>query len=137
MFALWRLWRHVGGWRALLAQGMLAWRLFRDGRVPLKAKLIPFLGLIYFISPINLSFQWIPILGQFDDLFVATLVLGAFMKACPDDIIAWHARKLEREMTGQRRFESLGRFAQYVRPSFSKWTGSAEHKNQKKWPWAA
>ncbi|HXI15284.1 MAG TPA: YkvA family protein [Chloroflexota bacterium] len=124
MFALWTLWRRIGGWRALMAQGLLAWRLMKDGRVPGTAKLILPAAVLYFISPINLSFQWIPLIGQIDDIAIAAVALNAFLKACPQHIVAEHAFRLEEELAASGRFDRLGRFGRHARPSFEKWTGN-------------
>jgi uncharacterized membrane protein YkvA (DUF1232 family) len=134
MFVLWRLWRRIGGWRALFAQALLAWRLLRDPRVSRKVKFIPLLAIIYFLSPINLAFAWIPFFGQIDDFAIAILTLGAFVKACPDDLVNWHASRLEREMTKDGRFKSFGRFARFVQPSFTKWTGDDTAGKQRRRP---
>jgi uncharacterized membrane protein YkvA (DUF1232 family) len=122
MFALWRLWRRVGGWRALMAQGLLAWRLFRDARVPMTAKLILPAALLYWFTPINLAFQWIPIVGQIDDIGIALLALGAFLRACPQHLVAEHAFRLEDEIERKQRFERMGRAGRFIRPRFDRWT---------------
>ena len=129
MFALWRLWRRVGGWRALLAQALLAWRLAKDPRVPSRVKLILPAPLLYFFTPINLAFEWIPFIGQVDDLGVVMLALGAFLKACPQHLVAEHAARLENEMKDEQRFERIGRFGRlgrHVRPSFKQWSDGIE-----------
>ena len=129
MFALWRLWRRIGGWRALLAQLLLAWRLARDPRVPARAKLILPAPLIYFFTPVNLLFEWIPFIGQVDDLGVVMLTIGAFLKLCPRWLVAEHAARLENEMKDERTFERIGRFGRvgrYVRPSFKQWSDGIE-----------
>jgi uncharacterized membrane protein YkvA (DUF1232 family) len=122
MFAMWRLWRRIGGWRALLAQGLLAWRLVKDPRVPPMPKLILPATLLYYFSPINLLFEWIPFFGQIDDIGIAMLAIGAFLKACPQHLVAEHAFRLEDEMAQNGRIERLGRFSRFARPSFDKWT---------------
>jgi uncharacterized membrane protein YkvA (DUF1232 family) len=123
MFAIWRLWRRVGGWRALLAQALLAVRLFTDARVPITAKVIIPGALLYYITPINLAFEWIPFIGQIDDIGVALLALGAFLKACPQHLVMEHALRLEDEMERDERLKRLGRTGRYARPSFERWTG--------------
>jgi len=122
MFAIWRLWRRVGGWRAVLAQVLLGWRLVKDPRVPVLPKLILPATLIYYFSPLNLLFEWIPFVGQIDDVGVALLALGAFLKACPQHLVAEHASVLEEQMLRERRFERMGRFGHHARPSFKRWT---------------
>jgi uncharacterized membrane protein YkvA (DUF1232 family) len=123
MFALWRLWRRVGGWRALLAQGLLGVRLFTDPRVPFTAKLIIPAAALYYITPINLAFEWIPFIGQIDDVGVALLALGAFLKACPQSLVMEHALRLEDEMERSERLKRMGRSGRFARPSFERWTG--------------
>jgi uncharacterized membrane protein YkvA (DUF1232 family) len=121
MFAIWRLWRRVGGWRAIVAQVLLAWRLVRDHRVPLLPKLILPATLIYYFSPLNLLFEWIPFVGQIDDVGVALIALGAFLKACPKSLVAEHASRLEEEMLRDERFERMGHVGRYARPTFRQW----------------
>jgi uncharacterized membrane protein YkvA (DUF1232 family) len=121
MFAVWRLWRRVGGWRAVLAQALLAWRLAKDGRVPLLPKLILPATLLYYFSPLNLLFEWIPFVGQVDDIGIALLALGAFLKACPKHLVSEHASRLEDEMVRDARFERMGHVGRYARPSFKEW----------------
>lgn len=133
MFALLRLWQRVGGWRALVAQLLLTWRLFWDGRVPWTAKAIPALALIYFVSPINLSFEWIPIIGQIDDLTIVLLGLGLFFRLCPDELVREHAAFLEREMTTNPRygvFNRMGGMGRFLRPSFRQWTSDQDDKRR-------
>ena len=62
-------------WRGL----KLAWRLFRDRRVPLYLKALPVLALLYAISPWDLVPDILPAVGQIDDLIVAALLLLAFV----------------------------------------------------------
>ena len=129
MFAIWRMWRRVGGWRALVAQVLLAWRLVKDPRVPTRVKLILPAPLLYFFTPLNLAFEWIPFFGQVDDIGVVMLAVGAFLKACPKFLVAEHAARLENEMQDERRFERIGRFGKmgrYVRPSFKQWSDAIE-----------
>ena len=130
MFALWRLWRRIGGGRALLAQVLLAWRLAKDPRVPGHIKLILPAPLLYFFTPLNLAFEWIPFFGQVDDIGVVMLAIGAFLKACPKYLVAEHAARLENEMMDERRFERMGRIGRmgrYVRPSFRQWSDGIEN----------
>jgi uncharacterized membrane protein YkvA (DUF1232 family) len=126
MFTIWRFWRRFGGWRGTLAQGMLAWRLFKDARVPVLPKLIFPLVLVYFFSPINLLFEWIPLLGQVDDVGVALLAIGAFLKACPPHLVQEQAARLEAELAASEHLKRFGAAGRIVRPSFERWTGPAD-----------
>ncbi|MGH2355118.1 MAG: YkvA family protein [Chloroflexota bacterium] len=126
MWAIWRLWylwRRIGGWRGILADGLLAWSLFRDRRVPIFPKLIFPLVLLYFVSPLNLPFQWIPILGQVDDVGISMLALAAFLRACPSDLVAEHATRLRQDLLRTDRFGALGRLARpALDRAFERWT---------------
>ena len=129
MFAVWRLWRRLGGWRALVAQLLLTYRLAKDPRVPARLKLLLPAPLLYFFTPVNLLFEWIPFIGQVDDVGVVMLAVGAFLKACPRWLVAEHAARLENEMQDEGTFERVGRFGRmgrYVRPSFKQWSDGIE-----------
>ena len=72
----------------LVKQGRLVWRLLHDGRVPGWIKLIPFAGLVYLLSPIDLVPDlMLPGLGQLDDLVVILLSLKLFVDLCPPGIV--------------------------------------------------
>jgi uncharacterized membrane protein YkvA (DUF1232 family) len=66
----------------------LVWRLFVDGRVPVFTKIIPVLAVAYLISPFDIIADRIPLLGQFDDLIVVTLLLLLFIAASPGYVVA-------------------------------------------------
>ena len=72
----------------LVKQSRLVWRLLHDGRVPGWVKLIPFAGLVYLLSPIDLVPDlMLPGLGQLDDLAVILLSLKLFVDLCPPGIV--------------------------------------------------
>jgi uncharacterized membrane protein YkvA (DUF1232 family) len=82
--------------RLLLRNGRLAWRLLQDGRTPLKAKLILGAALLYLVSPVNLLTEWVPILGQLDDIAVVTLGLELFFRNVPEWLKAEHEAAMGR-----------------------------------------
>ena len=63
-------------------------RLFLDSRVPVFTKIIPFLAIVYLVSPYDIVADVIPILGQFDDLLVVGLLLFLFVLASPGHVVA-------------------------------------------------
>jgi uncharacterized membrane protein YkvA (DUF1232 family) len=71
---------------------LVMFRVLRDGRVPLWKKVVPFLPLIYVISPFNFLTLAIPIIGQIDDLMIIVLALNLFEYLIDDRILAEHQR---------------------------------------------
>jgi uncharacterized membrane protein YkvA (DUF1232 family) len=79
----------------LLQQVRLAWRLFRDSRVPGWVKMIPFAGLLYFLSPIDLIPDWaLPGLGEVDDVVLLILAMKMFIDLSPPGIVRQHLQDL-------------------------------------------
>lgn len=77
-------------------QARLVWLLFKDQRVPLWAKSVVPLSLLYLISPIDLiPGALVPILGQLDDLGVILLGMALFVKLCPPDLVEYYRNQLE------------------------------------------
>ena len=75
----------------------LFWRLLRDGRVPLPAKLVlPGVGL-YLIMPLDPIPDFIPVIGYLDDLVVVVLGLWLFLRLCPPEIFREHVEALRAE----------------------------------------
>ena len=69
--------------RSLLVQARLAIRLFREPRVPMLLKAFPLLAVLYVVSPIDLVPDFIPGLGQLDDLGIILAALELFVRLCP------------------------------------------------------
>lgn len=64
----------------LLGEGMRAWRLLRDPRTPTAFKLIPALGLLYVLFPLDLVPDLIPGAGQLDDVAILLIALRLFLQ---------------------------------------------------------
>lgn len=79
--------RPVGSVMEVIEHLRLAWRLFRDGRVPAWTKAIPVLTLAYLIWPIDLLADPILGLGQLDDLAILVLGLQLFMSLCSPALV--------------------------------------------------
>lgn len=86
-------------WRQKLR---LPFRLLTDSRVPLLAKLIVPGLLLYLAMPFDLIPDFIPVLGQLDDLLVAALALGLFVRLCPVVIVEEHLGALETTVRTQQ-----------------------------------
>jgi len=66
-------------------------RLTRDPRVPATAKIIAGATVAYFVSPIDLIPDPIPLIGEIDDLGLALLAVEQIAKVVPRDVVqeAW------------------------------------------------
>ncbi|MHB9094972.1 MAG: YkvA family protein [Eubacteriales bacterium] len=66
----------------------LVWNLAWDKRVQWSNKLL-FLGgaLAYFLMPYDIIPDWVPLLGQLDDLAVLFLLMERFVAGTPEQII--------------------------------------------------
>ena len=71
----------------------LVWRLMWDRRVPAPLKLLPVTAALYVVMPADLVLDFIPLLGQLDDLVVAGLLLLAFVMLAPREAIIGKARR--------------------------------------------
>jgi uncharacterized membrane protein YkvA (DUF1232 family) len=79
-------------WRA---KASLAWALFRDRRVPLWVRAAVPALVLYLASPIDIIPDFIPVLGQLDDLLVVALVVGVFLRFTPRAVLEEQLRRLE------------------------------------------
>lgn len=77
---------------ALLAPRLvkLVWRLARDPRVPARAKATLFLVAGYLVSPVDLIPDFIPGLGQLDDVVVAAFALDQILNRVPEEVVRQH-----------------------------------------------
>ena len=76
--------------RTLFSQVRLTVRLMREPGVPLHIKILPFLALLYVISPLDFVPDVLPVLGQLDDLSVVLIALEAFFRFCPQEAVDFH-----------------------------------------------
>jgi uncharacterized membrane protein YkvA (DUF1232 family) len=90
--------------KSLIHQIKLTWRLLRDPRVPVWAKAIPFLPLVYVLSPLDFLPDVIPVIGQLDDLTIMILGMRMFEVVVPDYIRQEHRDAIAR---GERPVEVI------------------------------
>jgi uncharacterized membrane protein YkvA (DUF1232 family) len=83
-------------WRS----GRLALRLVRDPRVPMAAKVLFGATVLYMLSPLDLVPDWIPVLGQADDLVVLMAGINLFLRACPKWLVEEHEDALDGRRVG-------------------------------------
>ena len=66
----------------------LYWRLFKDHRVPFRAKAILVAAVLYVLSPFDLVPELItPLFGVVDDLGIFLLAARWFIALCPPDVV--------------------------------------------------
>ena len=65
----------------------LYWRLFRDRRVSILPKALLVLTLVYVISPFDVIPDFIPVIGEMDDVAVVLSGLWLFIRLCPPEVV--------------------------------------------------
>ena len=81
----------------------LVWALLRDPRVPVTRKGLLVLLAGYLINPIDIIPDFIPVLGQLDDVAVTLLVLDIFVRSAPKDVVDEHLARISRDEDDLRR----------------------------------
>jgi uncharacterized membrane protein YkvA (DUF1232 family) len=74
----------------------LVWALLRDPRVPVTRKGILILLAGYLVNPIDIIPDFIPVLGQLDDIAVTLLVLDLFIRSAPKEVVDEHLARIAR-----------------------------------------
>jgi uncharacterized membrane protein YkvA (DUF1232 family) len=66
--------------------------LLRDGRVPLRAKIVLAVASVWLASPIDLIPEFIPIVGSLDDAIIAALALRFVLRTTDGSVVRehWH-----------------------------------------------
>ena len=82
--------------RPIIDQILVTWRLLRDPRVPLWAKAIPFLGLAYVVSPIDIIPDFLIGFGQLDDLGIILASMRLFESVVPGYVAEEHRKAVAR-----------------------------------------
>lgn len=65
----------------------LVWRLTFDKRVPLILRSLMPLAIVYFISPVDLVRDWIPVVGRLDDVLVLGLASLFLITLSPQHVV--------------------------------------------------
>ena len=74
--------------------------LLADRRVPLGLKLIVPAAIAYFISPIDVVPDLLPVLGHIDDIVVLLMSVVLFLGLAPKDAVGDHLRNLGTRRSG-------------------------------------
>ncbi|MBD0254792.1 MAG: DUF1232 domain-containing protein [Cytophagales bacterium] len=73
--------------RKLKAEGAALYHAYRDHRTPWTAKLLIAFTLAYLLSPVDLVPDFIPVLGQLDDLLIVPLLVTLSIRLIPAEVI--------------------------------------------------
>ena len=68
----------------------LLWRLSRDPRVPPRSKATLVILCAYIASPIDLIPDFIPGIGQLDDLVIVAFALDQMLNRVPEEVVRSH-----------------------------------------------
>ncbi|HEY3043411.1 MAG TPA: YkvA family protein [Vicinamibacterales bacterium] len=80
--------------RTLVSHVRLTLRLLREPGVPLLTKAVPIVAALYVISPLDFVPDFLPVLGQLDDLGMILIALEAFLNVCPAGTVNFHRAAL-------------------------------------------
>ena len=100
--------------RALVSHVRLTVRLLREPGVPVLIKVLPFLAAFYVISPLDVVPDFLPVLGQLDDLGVILIAFEAFLKLCPAGAVDFHRAA----MTQGRKYSPMPSAGQVIDAEF-------------------
>ena len=78
----------------------LAGRLARSPKVPMRARLPLAALLLYLAMPLDIVPDFIPVLGQLDDVLIAGIAVWWFVRVCPPEVALDEIARLEQTPLG-------------------------------------
>jgi len=82
------MWQRLKGWaRALKNDGMTLWFCCRHPQMPLLLKIFAVLVVGYFLSPIDLIPDFIPVLGYLDELILLPGCIYLILRLVPANVL--------------------------------------------------
>ena len=103
----WFLWRKATGQTKALAARLqqLPWRakmqlaltMMTDPDVPVQARVLPPLLILYLSMPIDIIPDFVPVIGHVDDVIVLAVGLGLMLRSVPVRLLESRIAALERE----------------------------------------
>jgi len=104
-----------GGTTNFLQEIRIAWQLFRDGRVPGYAKILPVaLVALYVLSPIDLIPDFLLGPGQIDDVALLLAGLALFRALVPDHIAQEYYARARGKTPGSAEQQSSATTDDYI-----------------------
>ena len=89
--------KDVGFLGELWQQVRLVFQLLKDREVPIYLKLLPFLGILYALFPLDIIADVVPVLGQLDDLTILIIGAKVFIEMAPPQVVARHLAAMRGE----------------------------------------
>jgi len=81
----------------------------KDRRIPRRSKILIALALGYALSPIDLIPDFIPLLGQLDDLLIIPALIALALKSIPKEVLDEYRQKAE-QLQMKKRFGLVSAF---------------------------
>ena len=79
-----------GFFREAWQQVRLVYYLLRDPEVPFYLKLLPFTAVLYLLWPVDILTDFVPVLGQLDDLTALLVSSKVFIEMAPQHVVVRH-----------------------------------------------
>ena len=79
----------------LLSHARLLWALHQDPRAPRKFKICAWLLFLYLVMPLDIIPDFIPVLGQLDDLLIFAVGYKLLLRLCSDELVEEHRSRIE------------------------------------------
>ena len=76
----------------------LFWRLFWDSRVPLALKAMLIAAVLYGLSPLDIIPDFLPVIGQLDDLTLILLAGYYFIRWSPAPVVREHVAAIDKDL---------------------------------------
>lgn len=89
---MWRTFKHFG--KTLKRELELYQRVLKDSRTPRLAKIFLGLAIGYLLLPFDLIPDFIPVLGQLDDILIVPGLFYLALRLIPRDLIDEHRKQM-------------------------------------------
>lgn len=92
--------KELGFLGELWQQIRLVFYLIKDREVPIYLKVLPFIGVLYTLFPIDIVADFVPVLGQLDDLTILLIGAKVFIEMAPPQVVARYVAQMRDQAAG-------------------------------------
>lgn len=92
--------KDVGFLGELWQQIRLVFYLIKDREVPIYLKVLPLVGVLYTLFPIDIITDVVPVLGQLDDLTILLIGAKVFIEMAPPQVVARYMDEMKGRTSG-------------------------------------